>query len=521
MSPYLLQQRLERLSEQAGDRPAVSATGVQLSYRQLEQASRYWAWRLRAAGCPAGARVGVWMAKSPAAVVGQLAALRAGAVYVPLDRRAPEARVAALGADCGLWGLFSDARGCAAGGRWAVPPAWFGALEATGLDRLEVSGCVLPPPPPVSTTSDDLAYILYTSGSTGVPKGVMLTHAHALNFVEWASEAVGLGPGDRVASHAPFHFDLSIFDLWASLSRGAEVCLLDAVTAQFPRAVAEWVLGCGITVWYSVPSALVQLLPYAEELGQSRLRAVIFAGEVFPLPALERWRRALPQVRFYNWYGPTETNVCCHYALPPAPQPLPDPLPIGGACPNFELMVADEYLEPPAAGTDGFLWARGPGVLAGYWGDRQRTAQVTRWRPAADGAPAERWYNTGDLVRRGADGLLYFQGRRDHLVKVRGYRISLLEIEKALESCSGVAQAVVLPPENGGGLEAHVVAVAGADLNGTTLRGVLAQRLPAYMVPECIVPHVELPLTSTGKIDRRLLLQQRQTLAACPTGPSQ
>lgn len=512
MNPILLHQAIEARARDHGDAPAVRAASTRLSYRQLERASRSLAHRLRVAGCPPGARVGVWMPKSAAAVVAQLAALRAGAVYVPLDRRAPEARIAALAADAALWGLFADAAGCQAVARWPQAPAWTAALDDATLDRADPAADA--PAPGRATLSDDLAYILYTSGSTGVPKGVMLTHAHALNFALWAGAAVELGRGDRVASHAPFHFDLSIFDLWASLNRGAEVCLLDAVTAQFPRAVADWIVEHGVTVWYSVPSALIQLLPYAGALARSSLRAIIFAGEVFPLPALERWRQALPQARFYNWYGPTETNVCSHFPVPPLPQPLPDPLPIGVACPNFELMVADEALEPVGAGAEGYLWARGPGLLAGYWGDPERTRQVTRVRPKPTGGPPERWYNTGDLVRLQADGQLYFQGRRDHLIKVRGYRVSLLEIETALAACRGVAQAVVLPPAPQAGLEAHVLAADGADLDTAALRQVLAERLPAYMVPDRIVAHAELPLTSTGKIDRRLLLQLRHTSAA-------
>ncbi|MGH9483591.1 MAG: AMP-binding protein, partial [Terriglobales bacterium] len=366
MNPYLLPQVIERACVRWPEQCAViDGEGAELSYADLERRSRALAAQLQAAGCARGARVGVWLPKSTPAVVALLAILRAGCMYVPLDPWAPPARIEALAADCGLGALLTGAAGAALARQWSSPPAlcwdWeHGALPATAATAWQ----------PPANTSDELAYILYTSGSTGVPKGVMLTHAHALNFIHWAADEVGLHPGDRVASHAPFHFDLSIFDLWATLSRGATVCLLDAVTARFPRAVAAWIDQRHITVWYSVPSALVQMLPHAAAAG-GRLRAVVFAGEVFPAAALRAWRAALPHAAFHNWFGPTETNVCTHFALPAlagGADGVPDPMPIGYACPNFELAVRDEAGDPVPADTPGFLWARGPGILAGYWG---------------------------------------------------------------------------------------------------------------------------------------------------------
>ncbi|MGH9476734.1 MAG: amino acid adenylation domain-containing protein [Terriglobales bacterium] len=507
MTPYLLPQAFAaacaRWPEQAA---VIGADGTAMSYAELERRSRRLAAGLLAAGAGAGAPVGVWMAKSPAAVVGLLAVLRAGCIYVPLDPWAPAGRIEALASDCGLALLLSDAAGVAAARLWARPPAQVWNLEEQEDGKAAMPLRAQPP----AATGDDVAYVLYTSGSTGVPKGVMLTHAHALNFIRWAGQEAGLRPGDRVASHAPFHFDLSIFDLWASLSHGATVCLLDPVTARFPRAVAAWVQQLGITVWYSVPSALVSLEPDAGRMAKT-LRVVAFAGEVFPPATLRAWREAAPEAVFHNWYGPTETNVCAHYCLPAAGRggaAVVDPLPIGRACPNFELAVGDEEAEAVGGGNAGFLWARGPGILAGYWGDEERTRAVTRLRAGAGGR-RERWYNTGDLVRRDERGELFYLGRRDALIKCRGYRISLLEVEAALQACAGVRRAVVLavPEQLPAGLRAYVEVRQGVDLEAAALRRWLSERLPGYMVPEAFVMLAQLPQTGNGKIDRQKLQQ--------------
>lgn len=516
MMPYLLPQAIERACARWPNQLAlIGPQGDALSYAALERRSRAWAAHLQATGCHPGARIGVWLSKSVDAVVALLAVLRAGCIYVPLDPWAPAARIEALAADCSLSALLAGAEIIAAARQWASPPAccWNVAAEAHDL----AAGSWRPP----VGTSDDVAYILYTSGSTGVPKGVMLSHAHALNFIDWAGEQVGLEPGDRVASHAPFHFDLSIFDLWASLSRGATVCLLDPVTARFPRAVADWIDERRITVWYSVPSALVQMVPLLPQaLAASSLRVVLFAGEIFPAPALRAWRAALPQAAFHNWFGPTETNVCTHYALPPAQAagdtPLPDPLPIGRACPNFELAAWDEAGVPVPAGEAGFLWARGPGILIGYWGDPARTAQVTCVREGPGGV-RQRWYNTGDVVRQAASGEFYFLGRRDHLIKCRGYRVSLPEIEHALEALPQVKRAVVIPTPDAAhaiGLHAFVMpAHPASPPRASELLALLGRQLPAYMLPDAIDICACFPETPNGKVDRQQL-QRAATPAA-------
>jgi acyl-coenzyme A synthetase/AMP-(fatty) acid ligase len=293
------------------------------------------------------------------------------------------------------------------------------------------------------------------------------------------------------------------------------VCLLDAVTARFPAAVAEWVRRHQITVWYSVPSALVPLLPRLQAAGvQPRFRAVLFAGEVFPSASLRAWREWLPEAEFYNLYGPTETNVCTWYRLPRRAEEIPDPLPIGVACPNFVLEILDEQHHPVAAGEQGYLWARGPGLLTGYWGNAQRTEASLLFRETAGGV-TERLYNTGDVVSQAADGLLRFHGRRDDQVKCRGYRVSLLEVQETLLACPGVRQAAVvaLPDAQNGTRLYGFVARATAELSATEVLAFCGRRLPAYMIPDQIEIRLQLPETSTGKVDRPRLVRELQERA--------
>lgn len=502
-----------------------------LRYAELEENSRGLALWLLGHGLKPGDRVGLWMRKSPAAVTGLLAVLRAGGVYVPLDPGAPPGRVQRLAADCGLRLLLADGsllqRDLTVESAEA-PAVELDAIAVYGSGRMpmaRLSSAHLDRPhqvpweeavhqvgalPPASRVSSDLAYILYTSGSTGTPKGVMLSHAHALNFIAWAADEVELSRDDRVASHAPFHFDLSIFDVFASLSRGARICLLDAVTARFPAAVAQWVVREKVTVWYSVPSALVQLLPRLQAASEPpRLRAILFAGEVFPGASLRAWREWLPEARFYNLYGPTETNVCSWYRLPRLAEQIPDPLPIGRACPNFLLEIRDDGRNPVPEGQQGYLWARGPGILTGYWGDPARTEASLLARPCAGGL-AELWYNTGDVVSHGPDGFLRFHGRRDDQVKCRGYRVSLLEVQETLLACPGVRQAAVvaMPDPEAGQKLFGFVATADNSLTVEQILAFCARRLPPYMLPEHLEIRAALPETSTGKVDRTRLVQE-------------
>jgi amino acid adenylation domain-containing protein len=491
------------------------------SYGALLAGARGIAARLAAAGVGRGDRVGIWMEKRPAAVEAILGALLAGAAYVPLDPRSPWPRCRAAALDCGLAALVVDAP------RLAALPAFLEGqaprivlVDGAARDHAEAAAAgrpvdlldrarALPATDLPRPSPGDLAYVLYTSGSTGTPKGVAHTHASGTAFARWVQRRFGIVPDDVFSSHAPFHFDLSISDLYASLGAGASVRLVSATEAMLAPHLVRMLDAWGITVWYSVPSILVSMLEHGLEAAPPRrLRVLFFAGEVFPVAQLRRLRRALPGVTLANLFGPTETNVCTYHVLPPdLPDAQTEPVPIGIGCEGLETFVIDDaggIVDGP--GVEGTLWVRGGHVMLGYWNDPERTARMLK--PDPRGRPGTAC-DTGDRVRILPDGGYAFLGRRDHMVKVRGYRVELGEIEAALAAHPEVREAIAVPlpvPGSGGNrICATVVPRAGAPLDPRALRAFVAGRLPNYMVPEGIEVRAALPLTSTGKTDRTRL----------------
>lgn len=361
-------------------------------------------------------------------------------------------------------------------------------------------------PLPLIRDAEDLAYILFTSGSTGQPKGVMLSHGNAFTFLDWCQQT--LGPwhaDDRFSSHAPFHFDLSVFDLFMACRNAATLVLIGESLAKEPEELGAFLSRQQISVWYSAPSILALIASQGglDRPGRQAPRLVLFAGEVFPIGPLRRLRQLWPESRLWNLYGPTETNVCTAYPIPDdIPEDRTAPYPIGSVCPPLRARVVDEQGNDVAAGALGELVIAGPGVMRGYFGQPELTA-----RAFFTSDEQTRWYRTGDLVVDDGTGCYQFHGRRDRMVKKRGYRIELGEIESALYRHDGVDRAAVVARSD----EAGVSIAAFVALKPDHKRSIIAMKrhctvyLPHYMVPDTITFLGSLPATSTDKVDYQRL----------------
>jgi amino acid adenylation domain-containing protein len=443
--------------------------------------------------------------------------MKAGGAYVPLDPFAPVARIGFVIRDCGIRHLITKENKREQIIQIFAEPTTLEHIN--GLQELEDTPAnshswedvfaASITAPRLNLTEQDLAYILYTSGSTGVPKGIMHTHRSGLSFAEWAADVYGLTGEDRVSNHAPLHFDLSTFDFFASAIAGATTVIVPEALTKFPANLSKLMEEEHISVWYSVPFALIQLMEHGgiQNRDLSAMRWLLFAGEVFPTKHLRQLMSILPGVRFSNLYGPTETNVCTYYHVEQIPADTDETIPIGRPCANVEELVVDLDDRPVLPGEVGELLIRGGVVMKGYWGQPEKTANGF-YKRRAFGDFEDVFYRTGDLVQLDNDGNYRYLGRKDRQIKTRGYRVELDEIEVALLSHAGVQEAAAFAvPDNQGSnlIEAAIIPNQHSDLIQEDLIAHISLRLPPYAIPVRIDFMDEFPRTSTGKINRREL----------------
>jgi amino acid adenylation domain-containing protein len=510
-----LDQFLNHSAQKRPDHLAVEEAEYAITYAELDALSDRVRNRLWQAGVRARDRVGVYMHKSIDAVASIFGILKAGATYVPVDPLAPASRNAYIFNNCSVHTAivedrFVDGLRSEMAQLGEVPA--FVSIAGTGggkpLDDALRKGGPNAASVDFSTapTSADLAYILYTSGSTGRPKGVMLSHRNGTSFVDWCSDALDPRTDDRFSSHAPFHFDLSILDIYVPIKHGATLVLISEEVGKDPVRLARYVSEKRISVWYSTPSILSLLAQFGDlpSHDYSALRTVLFAGEVFPVKHLRALQALLPDRRYFNLYGPTETNVCTYYEVPSRiPADRVEPFPIGQVCSHLRGKVVDEQGQIVDDQEEGELCISGPGVTQGYWKLPEQT-QRAFLTETTDG----HWYKTGDLVIQDAAGNYLYRGRRDRMIKKRGYRVELGEIESCLYRHPSVKEAAAIAitdEENGVRVKAFLSTHDGGRLSLIALKQFCSEHLPPYMVPDLVSFQVALPKTSTDKIDYQRL----------------
>jgi amino acid adenylation domain-containing protein len=477
--------------------------GVTISFGELERRVAALAARLREAGIGPETRAGVFAGRSPGLVAALLAVFRAGGAYVPLDPALPDERLRYLAGDAGLATVLVSPE--------TAPRAreLFGAAGLVAVpDGRERAGAAAAAPEgaPPDSIPEQAAYVIYTSGSTGRPKGVVVSHRALGNRIEYA-RAADMGPDDAFLQKTTISFDVSVAELFGPLAAGARTVLPAPGGEKDTGYLVGLIARERVTLTSFPPTLLYGLLEEEGFRAQGTLRVVITGGETVPAELPGRFYRHLGRAVLLNRYGPTETTISV--TSWPCPSGIGDRVvPIGRPTARAEVLLLGRGLHPVPVGVPGEVVLGGPGVARGYLGRPARTAAsfVPHPFPAGD-RPGERVYRSGDLARLRTDGALEFVGRIDSQVKIRGFRVELGEIEAVLARHPAVREAAVV--DHGEGADkvpvAYVVAEDGAAVDTGALRAAAAESLPAYMVPASITVLDALPLTATGKVDRRAL----------------
>ncbi|MFI9362252.1 amino acid adenylation domain-containing protein [Kitasatospora sp. NPDC053057] len=495
--PVCLHHRVEQQVAAAPERIAVVQGSLSLTYGELDARANALAVRIAGHGVGPGGRVGVAATRSAELVVAAYAALKTGAAFVPLDPMLPAHRREVLHRLGRVDVVVADAAG-AAHTTTGVPVIPLGPVEELPTADREAL-------PKVDVTGRDLAYVIFTSGSSGEPKGALLDHVGRTSMILDLSSRYGLGPGDRILGVSSPSFDMTVYDVFAALMTGATLVLPERGRENDVEHWAELVEHAGITVWHSVPSSLAQFLRTWGTARTGALRAFLLGGDWIPLAQPEATRKAFPQARFISLGGATEVSVDSTYYDVVAVDPRWRSIPYGRPMTNQSAHVLDAFGTPAGVDQLGELFLGGLGVGWGYQDRPAFTAE--RFLPDPFSAvPGARLYRTGDLARLRADGELELIGRVDHQVKIGGVRIELGEIQSCLREHPAVADAIVVPVRDSAGiaqsLAAYVSVAEAAEASVDGLRAHLRERLPESMVPARVFVLAELPVNQNGKIAR-------------------
>ncbi len=510
------------------DSTAVVMRSEHLTYRDLEVQSDKLATLLSKAGCKHGDRVALLLPKEPQTLICMLAVMKCGAAYVPLDITNPAERVSKMISRSEPRIILAHSKSekllqnilnylpatniPLVGWMEEGQPNLSGFTVAFNRDDMQTVNLVDYEP---DTNPDATAHILFTSGSTGIPKGVMVTHSNVITFVKWATAYFGMNAYDRVSGHAPLHFDLSTFDIYGAFASGAQLHMAPPDIGIIPNQIAAFMEHSELTQWFSVPSLLSYMARFdaVHHNAMPHMTRLLWCGEVFPTSALRYWMERLPHVEFTNLYGPTETTIASSYHTVPAiPKTDDEEVPIGQPCAGEDLLILNDRLKPVPDGEIGDLYIKGVGLTKGYWRDQEKTDEVFR-KVREDRNGHSLIYKTGDLARKGSDGLVYYHGREDYQVKTRGYRVELGEVENGLLRIPGIKECAVVPYQSNG-MDAKAIGailVMHEDYQNPDLikmRKDLSEFVPSYALPAKWLELNEMPRNANGKIDRKSLIMQ-------------
>jgi amino acid adenylation domain-containing protein len=470
---------------------AVCDEKKQLTFGELEQSANRLARHIQMLGVGAETPVGLYFERSVDFVVGALAVLKTGAAYVPLDAAHPPARTDGILKDAGVPVLLSHRWMAAslAGGPWKTVDL---DIDAAAISDQSAEPFGIP------VFGHQLAYIAYTSGSTGHPKGVEVTHANLQHLISWHQRAFGVSPSDRASQVSALSFDAAVWEMWCHLPVGASLHLIDEASRRSPEGLKDWLVAQKITIAF-VPTIMAEHLITFDWPDNTALRTLLTGADT-----LHRYPKAgLPFVLVNN-YGPTECTVLVTSGPVSSGAAEGQIPPIGWPIDDTEILVMDAELKPVAPGGDGEICAAGPQIARGY----RNLPRLTAEKFVSEPGTGRRIYRTGDRGRLLADGQIAFLGRLDDQIKIRGFRVEPDEIVALLNAHAQIRNSVVVACGDNAdekSLVAYISSAAGAELTASALREYLRSRLPDYMIPSSFVGLPSLPLTTTGKCDKQSL----------------
>ena len=494
------------------DKVAFTDSRNSLSYQEFRIRMDQVANLLQSLKIKKGDRIGVYLNRSLETAVAIYGIMRAGGIYVALDSKSPAALTRFLIKDCGIKILItnpSQTRNIR-----TVLSEENGLETIIGLkENISVQNISWGEVAKQSTTfkanfsilEEDPAYIIYTSGSTGNPKGIVHSHYSGLSYARLTADLYDINENDKIGNHAPIFFDISLLGYFTAPLVGATTLIIPDAYTILPASLSQLVEKEKLTIWYSVPLALTQLVQNGilQERDMTSLRWVLYAGEPFPPKYLRQLMELWPSAQYSNIYGPAETNQCTFYHIP-APPESDDPIPIGEVWANTEMLIVNDSDELITPGEIGELFIRSATTMKGYWQKPALTEQSMFKRLNAQGFE-EIFYRTGDLVRQDESGRLHFMGRKDHQIKTRGYRVELDAVEAILVSNLAVSEAAIFPirkEDDTVAIGAAVILNKNEEVKEEDLIVFLKTQLPFYAIPEQISILEEFPRTSSGKINR-------------------
>lgn len=512
MLRYLISHYLEESFQSFGAKTAIEHGERHYTYKAVQNLIRQCQNALLEAGFHRGDKLGILSPVVPEAIITMIACVRSGIIYVPLNIHAPTEWLNTVVDAARLKGVMFDASFSEK--QSEILSAYPNLLDINLNIDQQQQLTVLKSHSPIAVTdknycytevpllSDDLACILFTSGSTGVPKGIMKSHRNIYTFTEWMKQFFDINTEDRILSRAPLQFDLSEFDIYTSLSAGATLVIPPKGFSESPKDIVCLLREKNITAIYTVPSAYIRLFNKGDLCDLPDLKRLFWAGEPFPPAYLREIMQRLPDTEFWNIYGPTETNIVTYYRVDSLPQ-IDTSIPIGKPVYDTEILIADESLQEVPVCAIGEIIVRGGTVFKGYLDMPELTSErlvTLDWHSTDD-----IFCRTGDLGRIGDDGNIIYHGRMDNMVKTRGYRVEIDEVENQISRLNGVGQVtiVAVPHKNyTNALHAFIEPSNEQSCDLTTIEQSLKEVLPSYMVPYRFHLTDILPKTSTGKVDR-------------------